>query len=159
MLFTSLNHFCMMRSYGSNSKKLEVLMSLNSLTYLLLKYLVALYTICNNKAFSIPVWDFKMTYLWFYLKLVEIPGFARDFYCQLCLFVSMSLYLSVSLFFPSISPKPNLNLNMTACWPANPPLSLSLSLSHPSLSIYWKEIPCLWGSFLVGQTLVLYRFR
>jgi hypothetical protein len=37
--------------------------------------------------------------LHFYLTLVGLPGFARDFYCQLCLlcfFVSMSLYLSVS---------------------------------------------------------------
>ena len=54
---------------------------------------------------------------------------------SLCPFISMSLYLSVSLSLPSISlslPKPNLILNMPACWPACPPTPLSLS-PPPSL--------------------------
>ncbi len=70
-----------------------------------------------------------------YYVLVGLPGFARDFYCQLCLFVSISsLYLSVSTFYLSISSKPNLTLSMPACWPATPLLSLSLSLRPLSLS-------------------------
>ncbi len=50
------------------------------------------------------------------------PGF----YCQLCLFVSLSLYLFVSLFVPSISlsPKPNMTLNLSACPSLFPPRSL-----------------------------------
>jgi hypothetical protein len=32
-----------------------------------------------------------------YLELVGLPGFARDFYCQLCLSVSLFLCLSISL--------------------------------------------------------------
>ncbi len=44
---------------------------------------------------------------------------------SLCLFATMPLSLH------SISPKPNLTLNMTAYWPAYPPLSLSLT--PPSL--------------------------
>ena len=47
----------------------------------------------------------------------------------LCPFVSMSLYLSVSLSLPSMSPKPNLTLNIPACWPARP--RTPLYLSHP----------------------------
>ena len=68
----------------------------------------------------------------FYCTLVELPGFARDFYCQLCIFVC----LSISLTLPSISPKPN--LKYPACWPTGPPLSLtpSLYLSHPSPSLF-----------------------
>jgi hypothetical protein len=66
---------------------------------------------------------------WFHYKLVGLPSFAWDFYCQLCLYVSLFLCLSisVSLSLPSISPKPNLTLNMTAWWPSHPPLSFS----HP----------------------------
>ena len=50
--------------------------------------------------------------LHFYLTLVGLPGFARDFYCQLCLlcfFVSMSLYLSVSPLPPPSSFFPDKN--------------------------------------------------
>jgi hypothetical protein len=45
---------------------------------------------------------------YYYLLLVGLPGFARDFNCQLCLYVSfsMSLYLIVSLLSPL--PLPNL---------------------------------------------------
>jgi hypothetical protein len=93
-----------------------------------------------------------------YRLLVGLPGFARDFYCQLCLYVSLflclsislslclfvsmslyfsvslslpsiSLYFSVSLSLPSISPKPNLTFNMAAYLSAHPPLSLTPSLS------------------------------
>jgi hypothetical protein len=32
-----------------------------------------------------------------YLILVWLPGFARDFYCQLCLYVSLFLCLFVSM--------------------------------------------------------------
>jgi hypothetical protein len=32
----------------------------------------------------------------FYYKLVGLPGFARDFNCQLCLFVSLSLCICLS---------------------------------------------------------------
>jgi hypothetical protein len=66
---------------------------------------------------------------------------------SLCHFVSMSpLYISVS---PSISPKPNLTLNLTARWLACVPAHPSLS-RPPSLS---SQIPCCWGSYLVGQSL------
>ncbi len=70
--------------------------------------------------------------LLFYMKLVGLPSFAWDFYCQLCLYVSLYLCLSVSLSLPSISPKPNLTLNMTGCWPGHPPLSFS----HPPPSLF-----------------------
>jgi hypothetical protein len=41
-------------------------------------------------------------------ELVGLPGFARDLNCQLCLYVSLFLFLS-------ISPKPNYTLDMPAC--------------------------------------------
>jgi hypothetical protein len=34
----------------------------------------------------------------FYVRLVGLPGFARDFYCQLCLYVSLFLYISNYLY-------------------------------------------------------------
>ena len=68
----------------------------------------------------------------FYHKLVGLPSFARDFYYQLCLYVSLLLCLYVSLSLLSISPKPNLTWNMPADWPARPPPSFSLS-PPPSL--------------------------
>ena len=75
-----------------------------------------------------------------YLILVRLPGFAWDFHCRLCIFVffvSVSLFLpSISPLYLSISPKPNLTLNMPACWPARPLASLPPSLSHPPPSLF-----------------------
>ncbi len=71
-----------------------------------------------------------------YEILVGLPGFAQDFFCQLCFFVCMSLYISVFTLFLSL---PNLTLDIL---PADLPVHLSisltpsLSLSHPSLSLY-----------------------
>jgi hypothetical protein len=48
-----------------------------------------------------PLSYFRSNSLFVYFKLDGLPGFARDFNCQLC------LYLSLSLSLPSISPKPN----------------------------------------------------
>ncbi len=41
--------------------------------------------------------------------------------------ISLCFYVSLSLFLPSVSPKPNLTLNMAPFWPAHQ----SLPLSHP----------------------------
>ncbi len=78
------------------------------------------------KSFGIYRWVKRRVHLCFCVQFAS-----DDFYCQLCLYVSlflclsvsMSLCLSVSLSL-SISPKPNLTLNMAACWLACPPLSL-----------------------------------
>ena len=72
-----------------------------------------------------------------HLTLVGLPGFAQDCYCQfchyvllfLCLFISLYLCISVSPLYLSISPKPNLTLNMPACWSPSPPTCPSLSLN------------------------------
>ncbi len=65
-----------------------------------------------------PILSRQAFYLYSYLHnddpclLVVLHGSAWDFYCQLCLYVSF-FYVSLSL--PSISPKPNLTLNMPPC--------------------------------------------
>ncbi len=76
--------------------------------------------------------------------------------------MSIYFYVSLSLCTSCLWPLslPNLTLSIPACWPDfHPsPLSLSLSLSFtPTLSHFRKEIPCCWVSFLVEQTLLLYR--
>ena len=112
----------------------------------------------------------------FHSKLVGLPGFARDFYCQLCLYFyfSLSPCISVFLSLPSITPKPNITLNKPACWPACQPAPLSLS-PPPSLfpdkkfpveahfwldklfyyieSISWKNSVVCWTSFLWALNL------
>jgi hypothetical protein len=86
-----------------------------------------------------------------YKVLIGLPGFARDFYCQLsisvslflclsislslcfyaslslCLFVFMPLYLSIYL---CLTP---LSISLSLCFYAS--LSLSISLSLPSISL------------------------
>ncbi len=105
----------------------------------------------------LPLANFRS--VWFiYLILVRLPGFAWHFYCQLCLCVFVFLRLSVSPLFLSISPKPNLTLNMPACWPAARWPVFPLPSLTPSLSLSRYEIPC-WGSFLVGRTLLLYKYK
>jgi hypothetical protein len=52
--------------------------------------------------------------------------------------MSLCFYVSLSLSLPSISPKPNLTLNMTVCWSAHPPLSLSHT---PPLLFPYKKFP------------------
>ncbi len=71
-----------------------------------------------------------------YNELVGLPCLARDFYCQVCLYVSLCLCLSISVspLYLSISPKPILTFKMPACWPAYPPLSLPSS--HPPTSLF-----------------------
>ncbi len=64
-----------------------------------------------------------------YILLVGLPGFAWDLYCQLCLYVSLFLCLSMS-------PYLCLYLYLTLPWiclPADLPSHPSLSLTPPSL--------------------------
>ena len=59
--------------------------------------------------------------------------FVGDFYCQLCLFVSVSLYIDVSLSLSSIFiVLPNLTQH-EICLPSDLPTHRSLSLTPPSL--------------------------
>ncbi len=56
-----------------------------------------------DKKFPVEA-HFRLVKLFYYIRLVGLPGFAQDFYCQLCIFVCLSISLSL----PSIPPKPNL---------------------------------------------------
>ncbi len=66
-----------------------------------------------------------------YILLAGLPGFARDCYCQLCLFASLPLSLCLSV-----------SVSLSLC------LSLYLSISLPlPLSLSRKEFPCFISKF------------
>jgi len=83
----------------------------------------------------------------FYIKLVGVPGFAWDFIVSS---VSMSLCFYVSLYCisvsPSISPKPNLTLNM----PTGP-----LSLSPHTFLCPYKKFPVVEAHFWLEELFIL----
>ncbi len=68
-----------------------------------------------------------------YQTLVGLPCFAQNFYCQLCLYVSLFLCLSITQYLCLspvslyLSPKPNLTLYLYACLLTCP----HVPLSHP----------------------------
>ncbi len=70
---------------------------------------------------------------WSLYKLLDgLPGFARDFNCQLCIYVSLFLYLSISLYLCLATLSlPNLT-KPQKCLPADLPTP-PLSLTPPSL--------------------------
>jgi hypothetical protein len=72
-----------------------------------------------------------------YNILVGLLGFSWDFYCQLCLFVSVPFYLSVSLSLPSISLSLQNQPNLKSAWPVRPPAHLL------SIKILFKLCYCI----------------
>ncbi len=76
-----------------------------------------------------------------YKSLVGLPGFVWDFYCQLCLYVSLFLSLC-------ISPKPNLKY---ACLPADLLTHPSLSLSPPPSLFPDKKFPVVEAHFRLDK--------
>ena len=72
-------------------------------------------------------------YILLYKLLVGLPSFAWDFYCQLYLYASLSLGL------PSVSPKPNLTLNMTASLSHPPPPLLFPDKKFPVEAHFWLD--------------------
>ncbi len=78
-----------------------------------------------------------------YSKLVGLHGFARDVYCQLCLFVSLSLCLCISLYLClSISPLylsiyTSISLSFALYWPP-PPLSFQIRNSLLQIQV-WRH--------------------
>ena len=82
-----------------------------------------------------------------YDLLVGLPSFAWDFYCLLCLFVSLSiclsplsLFLSISTIYLSISP---LYLSISPIYLSFSPLYLSLFLPHSPSLFPDKKFPSL----------------
>ncbi len=91
-----------------------------------------------------------------YDLLVGLPSFAWDFYCQLCLFVSLSLCLSPLSLYLSISPIylsiPPLYLSISPIYLSIPPLYLSISPLYLSLSPRPPPLPPL--SFQIRNSLL-----
>ncbi len=70
----------------------------------------------------------------YYFILVRLPGFAWNFYCQLCLFVSLSLSLFVLLLL-CVSIAPCLCLSLSPVYLSRLSLYLSMSPLYLSLSL------------------------